>query len=65
MNIDPSEFIRLKWGVGRLLAESKLCPIFIPFWHIGMDNVLPNVEPYRPQLGHVVTINVGKPIDFR
>ncbi|XP_003743468.1 tafazzin homolog [Galendromus occidentalis] len=64
VNTNPKEFLRLKWGVGRLISDSRDCPIVIPFWHIGMDKLLPNIEPYRPHVGQVVTLNVGLPIDF-
>lgn len=65
VNMNPEEFLRLKWGIGRLVADSKVCPIVIPFWHMGLNNVLPNSEPYRPKFGHVVTLNVGEPLDLR
>lgn len=58
------EFMRIKWGVGRLIAECKVCPIVIPMWHVGMDSVLPNVEPYRPNRGKRVTLVFGEPIQL-
>ncbi|XP_002738247.2 tafazzin-like [Saccoglossus kowalevskii] len=60
-----NEYIRLKWGVGRLIAECKQVPLVIPFWHVGMEDVLPNKEPYIPHIGKTVTLLVGKPIEFR
>ncbi len=38
--------MRLKWGVGRLIADSKVTPIVIPIYHQGMDSILPNRTPY-------------------
>ena len=32
---EKKEFIRLKWGVGRLIADSKVTPIVLPFIHHG------------------------------
>lgn len=63
VNMDHS-FIRFKWGVGRLVAESKVLPIIIPFWHCGMDQVLPNEYPYRFRWGKQVLVNFGQPIDL-
>jgi len=58
------EEIRLKWGVGRIIYESPKLPIVLPMWHEGMDDVLPNVEPYMFKLGKNVTINIGQPLDL-
>ncbi|GLG98983.1 hypothetical protein R5R35_009639 [Gryllus longicercus] len=58
------EFIRFKWGVGRLVYESPILPIIIPMWHIGMDKVLPNEPPYVLKMRNKVTLNYGKPIDL-
>ncbi|CAB3981297.1 Tafazzin [Paramuricea clavata] len=61
---DTGNICRLKWGVGRLIAESSKVPIVIPFWQLGLDDVLPNKRPYIPRIGKHVTINIGKPMFF-
>jgi monolysocardiolipin acyltransferase len=63
VNMDNT-FIRFKWGIGRLIAESQKLPLIIPMWHCGMDKVLPNTEPYRFNWGQEVLLNIGKPIDL-
>ncbi|XP_047117314.1 tafazzin [Schistocerca piceifrons] len=59
------EYMRLKWGIGRLIYECPKLPLVIPMCHIGMDNILPNTPPYILRMGKKVTLNFGKPIDFR
>lgn len=62
---ETKEAMRFKWGVGRMIYESPVLPIVIPIWHIGMDEVLPNVEPYRLKFGKKITFNFGQPIDLK
>ncbi|KAK8732925.1 hypothetical protein OTU49_006659 [Cherax quadricarinatus] len=59
------EHIRLKWGVGRLVYDSPVCPIVLPFYHVGMDQILPTRVPYIPRVGKTVTVVVGEPMDFK
>jgi len=57
------EWMRIKWGVGRLVAEAKVPTIVLPFWHEGLHEVLPMDLPYRPRTGKKVTIVIGDPIN--
>ena len=52
---------RLKWGVGRIIAEAKVSPTILPFYVHGMEKVLPNEPPYIPQIGKNVSVHIGKP----
>nr|CAD2180417.1 unnamed protein product [Meloidogyne enterolobii] len=55
--------IRIKWGVARMIADSKLPPILLPMWTRGMADAWPNTRPYFPRIGKTVEIHIGTPID--
>lgn len=59
------EWMRLKWGVGRLIAEARIPPLVLPFWHEGINDVLPVGKPYIPRIGKKVTVVIGEVIDTR
>lgn len=59
----------LKWGVGKLIADTKVMPIVLPFFHWGMENIVPHdsnnkvVSPI-PALGQSLGVIVGEPMKF-
>lgn len=65
-NRDEERRVRLKWGIGRLVAEcpGPVLPKILPMWHVGMDDIIPNKRPYRLSFGHRISLVVGKAMDF-
>lgn len=71
-NNDKDENIgKLKWGVGKLIAHAPVTPVVIPFFHIGMETVIPQNQETRltqglpiPRPGHNVTLRFGQQIHF-
>jgi monolysocardiolipin acyltransferase len=66
-----------KFGVGKLIAHCKTSPVVVPFYHRGMDNVIPEkVLPDKktkrastpvsivPRRGNDIRLHVGEPLDF-
>jgi len=61
---DKRETLRLKWGIGRLIADAEKTPVVLPFYFLGMDDILPNRRPYRLRTGNHLTVFFGKPMHF-
>ncbi|KAJ3219521.1 hypothetical protein HK099_004663 [Clydaea vesicula] len=59
-----SEMLRFKWGISRLIMESKIPPLIIPFYHTGIDKLLP-LKSYIPRMNNEVKIAFGNPIDSK
>ncbi|KAI3413508.1 hypothetical protein GPALN_010998 [Globodera pallida] len=57
------EQLRIKWGIGRLIAESNKPPMLLPIWVRGMENVWTTRAPYRPRFWKTVEVSIGDPID--
>ena len=53
----------LKPGVGRIISEANTAPIVVPFYHLGMGDILRKGEKKLGLNKHVHVI-VGDPIDF-
>lgn len=65
------EIGRLKWGVGKLIAHSPKTATVIPFFHFGMETIMPKdpitnkwLNPKIPRPGHNVTVRFGPVLDF-
>lgn len=63
--------LRLRWGIGRLIAETKLEPIVLPIWHCGFDELNPSEAPNNCQTlkrifgrSRCLTISIGNAIDL-
>mmetsp|Transcript_36194 Transcript_36194/g.58486 ORF Transcript_36194/g.58486 Transcript_36194/m.58486 type:complete len:355 (+) Transcript_36194:48-1112(+) len=53
----------LKKGVGKLVADADPPPIVVPFYHDGMEDVLP-LKHAIPRIGQKVFVAIGEPIEF-
>ncbi|ORY04343.1 endocardial fibroelastosis 2, partial [Basidiobolus meristosporus CBS 931.73] len=59
------KLIRFKWGVGRIIMESKKPPIVVPFWHKGMSDIMPEGRRIPiPRVGQTLKVVFGDPIDL-
>ena len=67
---------RLKWGAGKLVArvafgESREPPLIVPYYHVGMQDVMPQrnlpddnaLKHVAPRVGKRVRVVVGDPVD--
>lgn len=58
---DAHKSYALKWGLARMILDvldEKSVDVVqvLPFYHLGMDQVLPTQEPYIPRVGNHVTV---------
>jgi hypothetical protein len=58
---DRNKPYAFKWGLARMILDaldqkSVSAIQVLPFYHLGMDRVLPTQEPYIPRVGNDVTI---------
>ena len=60
---------KLKWGIGKLIAHAPCTPVIIPFFHMGMEHILPQDPVTRktisfiPKLFSNVTVRFGEAIE--
>ena len=59
-----SHLAPFKWGIGRLIMESKDPPLVVPFYHTGLEKVIPETRKIKyPSIGKLITCRFGHPID--
>lgn len=64
------ELGKLKWGIGKLIAHAPTRPKVIPFFHTGMEGVMPQHPVTRdlltslPCTGNSVTLRFGDAVSF-
>ena len=63
--LGPSPCNRLRWGAGKIIAHAPVHPVVVPFFHAGMDTVLPmdprsrkSVTAKLPFFGTVPRLNL-------
>ncbi|WVQ78273.1 hypothetical protein IAT38_000358 [Cryptococcus sp. DSM 104549] len=57
--------LRFKWGVGRIIMDSKTMPEIIPMWISGFDQIMHESRGFPrfiPRPGARVSVTVGKPL---
>eukprot|EP00842_Homolaphlyctis_polyrhiza_P001708 jgi/Hompol1/2538/HPOL_002948-RA len=59
-----NELDRFKWGTARLIMEAKVKPLVLPFYHRGMEIMVPLTQDHPNPMTKVL-VGFGKPIDFR
>lgn len=58
-----SNIYPFRWGIAHLLMESKRPPYLLPFWHHGMNEMLPQNRIKVPYFWIKLHFVFGKPID--
>ncbi|WWC61124.1 uncharacterized protein I303_103703 [Kwoniella dejecticola CBS 10117] len=59
---------RFKWGIGRIIMDSKIMPEIIPIWISGFDQLLDERRGWPkpvPRPGAKISITVGQPLTSR
>ncbi|KAJ3345296.1 hypothetical protein HDU91_007400 [Kappamyces sp. JEL0680] len=65
VNEQPNELLPFKWGVARLVRESRLPPIVVPIYHRGMNDILPTTHRWnRLHFNKQLDVAIGDPLDF-
>ena len=57
----------MRWGVAKMICTAAVTPIVLPFYHAGMEEIIPQNEKRKviskiPQIGKKVSVTMGNPI---
>jgi len=64
---------RLKWGIGKIIAHAPTTPKVLPFYAVGMRELLPcspidgHLSPVQPNrlVGQNIAVDIGAEVNFR
>ncbi|KAI9143427.1 Tafazzin-like protein [Paraphysoderma sedebokerense] len=57
------DMLRFKWGLGRLILESRTPPLILPLYHDGLSSVMPLDKAWIPRPFKKLTVTFGDLID--
>ncbi|KAH8918332.1 acyltransferase-domain-containing protein [Atractiella rhizophila] len=62
----PYQLLRFRWGIARMLMETKELPYIVPVWIKGFEDIMPEdrgFPRFLPRLGAELSISFGTPLD--
>lgn len=67
---DPySKLGPMKWGIAKVIANAEVPPAVLPFYHLGMEEVMPqqhsnDIIHSMPAMGKHITVQFGDTVEF-
>lgn len=67
ITFNDTDWVKFRWGIGRLISETEKTPLVLPYWHCGMEKIL-SVDQFAsnvvPKVGQKITLVIGSEIEL-